>query len=49
MQSRNPLEVNILIVIIAREGSFIRASKKLGYCAAVPHQKGRVARKEHRG
>jgi LysR family transcriptional regulator, benzoate and cis,cis-muconate-responsive activator of ben and cat genes len=30
MQSRNPLEVNILIVVIAQEGNFIRASKKLG-------------------
>lgn len=30
MQSKNPLEVNILIVVIAQEGNFIRASKKLG-------------------
>ncbi len=30
MQNRNPIEVNILIVIIAREGSFIRAARKLG-------------------
>jgi DNA-binding transcriptional LysR family regulator len=30
MQSRNPLEVNILIVVIAQEGSSERASKKLG-------------------
>jgi DNA-binding transcriptional LysR family regulator len=30
MQSRNRLEVNILIVVIAQEGNFIRASKKLG-------------------
>ncbi|MCU1226211.1 MAG: LysR family transcriptional regulator [Edaphobacter sp.] len=30
MQSKNPLEVNILIVMIAQEGNFIRASKKLG-------------------
>jgi DNA-binding transcriptional LysR family regulator len=30
MQSRNPLEVNILIVVIAQEGNFVRASKKLG-------------------
>jgi DNA-binding transcriptional LysR family regulator len=30
MQSKNPLEVNILIVAIAQEGNFIRASKKLG-------------------
>lgn len=30
MQSRNPLEVNILIVVIAQEGNFIRASQKLG-------------------
>ncbi len=33
MQSRNPLEVNILIVVIAQEGSFLRASKKLGIAA----------------
>jgi DNA-binding transcriptional LysR family regulator len=30
MQSKNPLEVNILIVVIAQEGNFIRASKTLG-------------------
>jgi DNA-binding transcriptional LysR family regulator len=30
MQGKNPLEVNILIVVIAQEGNFIRASKKLG-------------------
>jgi DNA-binding transcriptional LysR family regulator len=30
MQNRNPMEVNILIVIIAQEGSFNRAAKKLG-------------------
>ncbi len=30
MQSRNPLEVNILIVVIAQEGSFLRASRRLG-------------------
>jgi LysR family transcriptional regulator, benzoate and cis,cis-muconate-responsive activator of ben and cat genes len=30
MQSKNPLEVNILIVVIAQEGNFIRASKRLG-------------------
>jgi len=30
MQSKNPLEINILIVVIAQEGNFIRASKKLG-------------------
>jgi DNA-binding transcriptional LysR family regulator len=30
MQSKNPMEVNILIVIVAQEGSFIRAAKKLG-------------------
>jgi DNA-binding transcriptional LysR family regulator len=30
MQSKNLLEVNILIVVIAQEGNFIRASKKLG-------------------
>ena len=41
MQSRNPLEVNILIVIIAQEGSFIRASKKLGI--APPSLTRRVA------
>ncbi|WP_158790851.1 LysR family transcriptional regulator [Granulicella sp. L60] len=33
MQSRNPIEVNILIVVIAQEGSFLRASKKLGVAA----------------
>jgi Bacterial regulatory helix-turn-helix protein, lysR family len=41
MQSRNPLEVNILIVIIAQEGSFERASKKLGM--APPSLTRRVA------
>jgi LysR family transcriptional regulator, benzoate and cis,cis-muconate-responsive activator of ben and cat genes len=41
MQSRNPLEVNILIVVIAQEGSFIRASKKLGI--APPSLTRRVA------
>ncbi|WP_213807817.1 LysR family transcriptional regulator [Granulicella sp. dw_53] len=30
MQSKNPLDLNILIVVIAQEGNFIRASKKLG-------------------
>ncbi len=30
MQPKNPLEINILIVVIAQEGNFIRASKKLG-------------------
>jgi DNA-binding transcriptional LysR family regulator len=30
MQNSNPLEINILIVVIAQEGNFIRASKKLG-------------------
>jgi LysR family transcriptional regulator, benzoate and cis,cis-muconate-responsive activator of ben and cat genes len=30
MQGKNPLEMNILIVVIAQEGNFIRASKKLG-------------------
>ncbi|WP_353072005.1 LysR family transcriptional regulator [Tunturiibacter gelidoferens] len=30
MQSKNPLELNILIVVIAQEGNFVRASKKLG-------------------
>lgn len=30
MQSKNPLEVGMLIVVIAQEGSFIRAAKKLG-------------------
>lgn len=33
MQSRNPLEVNILIVVIAQEGNFRRAAKKLGIAA----------------
>lgn len=30
MQSRNSLEVNLLIVVIAQEGNFVRASKRLG-------------------
>src|SRR6201999_3132688 len=30
MQNSNPLEINILSVVIAQEGNFIRASKKLG-------------------
>jgi LysR family transcriptional regulator, benzoate and cis,cis-muconate-responsive activator of ben and cat genes len=30
MDPKNPLEINILIVVIAQEGNFIRASKKLG-------------------
>ena len=30
MSPKNPLEINILIVVIAQEGNFIRASKKLG-------------------
>lgn len=30
MQPKNPLEINILIVVIAQEGNFIRASKRLG-------------------
>lgn len=30
MQSRNPLEVHALAVIIAQEGSFVRASRRLG-------------------
>jgi DNA-binding transcriptional LysR family regulator len=41
MQSRNPLEINILIVVIAQEGSFIRASRKLG--VAPPSLTRRVA------
>lgn len=41
MQSRNPLELNILIVVIAQEGNFIRASKKLGI--APPSLTRRVA------
>ncbi len=41
MQSRNPLEVNILIVVIAQEGNFVRASKKLGI--APPSLSRRVA------
>jgi DNA-binding transcriptional LysR family regulator len=41
MQSRNPLEVNILIVTIAQEGSFERTSKKLGM--APPSLTRRVA------
>ena len=38
---QNSLEINILVVIIAREGSFIRASKKLGI--APPSLTRRVA------
>ncbi len=30
MQNNNPLEINIVIVVIAQEGNFIRASRKLG-------------------
>jgi len=30
MQSRNPAEVNILIVLIAQEGNFNRAAKNSG-------------------
>jgi DNA-binding transcriptional LysR family regulator len=30
MQSKNPLEIGMLIVVIAQEGNFIRASRKLG-------------------
>lgn len=30
MQNKNPLDVTILIVVIAQEGNFIRASKRLG-------------------
>lgn len=30
MQSKNPLEVSMLIVVISQEGSFVRAAKKLG-------------------
>jgi DNA-binding transcriptional LysR family regulator len=41
MQSRNLLEVHALIVAIAQEGSFIRASKKLGI--AQPSLTRRVA------
>jgi DNA-binding transcriptional LysR family regulator len=41
MQSRNPLEVNILIVVVAQEGNFVRASKKLGM--APPSLTRRVA------
>lgn len=41
MQSRNPLEVNMLIVVIAQEGNFVRASKKLGI--APPSLTRRVA------
>jgi DNA-binding transcriptional LysR family regulator len=41
MQSRNLLEVNILIVVIAQEGNFVRASKKLGI--AQPSLTRRVA------
>src|ERR1700722_6514214 len=30
MQSRRPLEGNFIIVVIAQEGNFIRAARKLG-------------------
>jgi DNA-binding transcriptional LysR family regulator len=30
MQNKYPLEINILVVVIAQEGNFIRASRKLG-------------------
>jgi DNA-binding transcriptional LysR family regulator len=30
MYGKNPLDVNLLIVVIAQEGSFVRASKRLG-------------------
>ena len=30
MQSNNPLELNLLIVVISQEGGFVRAAKKLG-------------------
>jgi LysR family transcriptional regulator, benzoate and cis,cis-muconate-responsive activator of ben and cat genes len=45
MQSKNPLEVNILIVVIAQEGNFIRASKKLGITP--PSLTRRVSSLEH--
>ena len=41
MQSRNPVETNVLIVSIAQEGSFIRAARKLGI--APPSLTRRVA------
>jgi LysR family transcriptional regulator, benzoate and cis,cis-muconate-responsive activator of ben and cat genes len=41
MQSKNPLEVTIMIVVIAQEGNFVRASKKLGI--APPSLTRRVA------
>jgi molybdenum-dependent DNA-binding transcriptional regulator ModE len=41
MQSRNPMEVNVLIVTISPEGSFNRAAKKLGMTP--PSQTRRVA------
>jgi LysR family transcriptional regulator, benzoate and cis,cis-muconate-responsive activator of ben and cat genes len=41
MQSRNLLEVHVFVVTIAQEGSFIRASKKLG--VAQPSLTRRVA------
>jgi LysR family transcriptional regulator, benzoate and cis,cis-muconate-responsive activator of ben and cat genes len=34
MQSNNPLEVNLLIVVISQEGGFVRAAKKLGIAQA---------------
>lgn len=30
MQSNNPLELNLLVVVISQEGGFVRAAKKLG-------------------
>jgi len=44
MQNRNPIEVNILIVMIAQEGNFNRAAKKLGITP--PSLTGRVASPE---
>lgn len=41
MQSNNPLDLNLLIVVIAREGGFTRAAKKLGI--AQPSLSKRVA------
>jgi LysR family transcriptional regulator, benzoate and cis,cis-muconate-responsive activator of ben and cat genes len=41
MHGKNPLEVNLLIVVIAQEGSFVRASRRLGI--ASPSLSKRVA------
>ncbi len=48
MQSRNPIEVNILIVMIAQGRQLQPGSKKARDYSAVTHQKGGVTRERHR-